>query len=218
LTGDAPAVRPAHRVVLFMDWQNVYMGARDVFGLGGKFHAAGQVYPTTLGQRIVSKYVPEAKRELSEVRIYSGRPDPRKDAHSYAAHMRQCDAWEKSGHVVLRTRQLRYPNGWPKLRAEEKGIDVQLAIDFVMGTLRQDFEIGIIFSTDTDLLPALEGAVEIARREGRPLPEVASWRETGGMGRKRLSISGMPLRCHWLEWADFEAVRDRTDYNVAPGD
>jgi hypothetical protein len=95
---------------------------------------------------------------------------------------------------VIRHRQLRYPKDWPDVDAEEKGVDVQLAIDFVMGIRRADFEIGVIFSTDTDLLPALEATVEIARSEGRPLPEVAAWQGQGGKGRRQLRIPGMPLQ------------------------
>jgi hypothetical protein len=132
--------------------------------------------------------------------------------------MRQCAAWEATGQIVIRTRTLRYPGGWPRNAAEEKGIDVQLAIDFVMGILRQDFDSGVIFSTDTDLLPALEGAVELVRGQGRPLPEVAAWSRAGEKRRRRLNISGTPLRCHWLEWGDYQACEDRTDYNIAaPG-
>jgi hypothetical protein len=37
-----------HRVALFLDWQNVYRGAREAFGLNSKFHTAGQIYPVTL--------------------------------------------------------------------------------------------------------------------------------------------------------------------------
>jgi uncharacterized LabA/DUF88 family protein len=205
-----------HQVVLFIDWQNVYKGSRETFDLKSKFHTQGQVNPVEVGRRIVGKYVPGAKRSLAEVRVYTGRPDPRQDSKTYAAHMRQCAGWEKSGLVVIRHRQLRYPRDWPDARAEEKGIDVQIAIDFVMGIRRADFDIGVIFSTDTDLLPALEAGVEIARAEGRPLPEVAAWRGHGGKGRGQLRISGMPLRPHLLEWADYQACHDDTDYNVAP--
>jgi uncharacterized LabA/DUF88 family protein len=205
------------RLVLFMDWQNVYQGARECFGFGSKFHTFGQVNPVALGERIAGRYSARGKRELSQVRIYTGRPDPRQDPKTHGAHMRQTAAWEATGRVVVRTRTLRYPGGWPKNRAEEKGIDVQLAIDFVMGTLRQDFDVGVIFSTDTDLLPALEGAIELVKGSGRPLPEVASWREPGGKGRRRLNIPGTPLTCHWLEWGDYQACEDNTDYNVKAG-
>jgi hypothetical protein len=119
--------------------------------------------------------------------------------------------------VVLRTRTLRYPGAWPKVDAEEKGIDVQLAIDFAMGLLRDEFDVGVIFSTDTDLLPALEAGVELAAKENRSHPEVAAWGRVGEKGRKRLDLRGTPLRCHWMDWQDYQACEDRTDYNVAPG-
>jgi hypothetical protein len=74
--------------------------------------------------------------------------------------------------------------------------------------------VGVIFSTDTDLLPALEAALEMARRESLTLPEVAAWRDRDGKGRRRLDIKGTPLRCHWLDEDDFRACEDRTDYNI----
>jgi hypothetical protein len=170
-----------------------------------------------IGNRIAGRSVTRMPRRLAEVRVYWGRPDPRQDPRTSAAHLRQCAAWEKVGNVTIRTRTLRYPRRWPQEAAEEKGIDVQLAIDFVMGVLRRDFDVGVVFSTDTDLLPALEAATEIAQREGRSLPEVAAWGQQGVSGRRRLKVAGTELRCHWLAWPDYQACEDRTDYNIAPG-
>jgi hypothetical protein len=62
-----------HRVVLFVDWQNVYKGCRETFDLKGKFHTHGQVNPVEVGRRIVAKYVPGTNRTLAEVRVYTGR-------------------------------------------------------------------------------------------------------------------------------------------------
>ena len=62
-------------------------------------------------------------------------------------------------------RDLRYPAGWPAQPAQEKGIDVALAVDFVMMAARREFDVGVLFSSDTDLVPALEAVV--ALRPGR---------------------------------------------------
>lgn len=53
-------------------------------------------------------------------------------------------------------RPLVYPPDYPSRPAREKGVDVQLAVDFVSGALAGRFDVGIIMSTDTDLYPALE--------------------------------------------------------------
>lgn len=130
------------------------------------------------------------------------------DRRTYAAHMRQCHAWEQSGAVVI-TRPLRYPRRWPEQRAQEKGIDVQLAIDFVAGAIDDAYDTGIICSTDSDLLPALEF---VATRFGRERAETAAWL-AGGKGSE-LRLQRPSTWCHRLELDDYEAVRDPTDYGA----
>ena len=74
------------------------------------------------------------------------------------------------------TRALRYPQTWPTDPAEEKGIDVALAIDFVRFAIYGAYDVGVIMSTDSDLQPALEfvrghksrSALRRRRRLGSP--------------------------------------------------
>ena len=47
------------------------------------------------------------------------------------------------------------PATWPTDPAQEKGIDVALAIDFVRLAITGAYDVGVMMSTDTDLLPAL---------------------------------------------------------------
>ena len=143
---------------------------------------------------------------LHDVRVYTGRPDPEKDLRTYAAHMRQCDAWEAAGARVL-SRPLRYPRGWPAERAQEKGVDITLAIDFVTMAIEREYDVGVIMSTDTDLRPALE--FTSTRPEIRQAA-VAAWRGPGR--RQRLAIPGANLWCHWFDRDDYDAVADLTSY------
>ena len=53
------------------------------------------------------------------------------------------------------TQGLRYPPTWPTDPAQEKGIDVAWAIDFVRLAITGAYDVGVMMSTDTDLLPAL---------------------------------------------------------------
>ena len=71
------------------------------------------------------------------------------------------------------------------------------------------YDIGVIMSTDTDLLPALEFIRN--RYTGIRHVAVAAWRNHGG--NRRLSVPGMNIWCHWLYQTDYEAVSDPTDYN-----
>lgn len=60
------------------------------------------------------------------------RPSRRRDARSDAAHQRQTGRQVSRGDglVTVISRDLRYPPDWPRRSAEEKGIDVALAVDF----------------------------------------------------------------------------------------
>ena len=199
----------SERVVLFVDAQNVYHGARNAFFQSPGSHVEGQIDPSRMGQLISSRGPAGSIRVLHEVRIYTGRPESSKQPRAYGAHMKQCVAWERAGCLVI-PRTLRYPFGWPQRPAEEKGIDVALAIDFVMGAVDGAYDIGVIFSTDTDLRPALE--VVSARFAGMRRAEVAAWRSP--TANRRLSIPGRSIWCHFLDQADYSTVHDPSDYNM----
>ena len=196
----------ASRIAVYIDAQNFYQGARARFFAPGAPRRRGQITPMELGRLLCTRRRNLVERTLEQVRIYTGRPDPNRDPKTYAAHMRQCHTWERSGAVVI-TRPLRYPRDWPRARAEEKGIDVQLAIDFVAGAIDDAYDTGVICSTDTDLLPALEF---VATRYGRERAETAAW-FTGGKGSE-LRLRRPSTWCHRLELPDYEVVRDPTDY------
>ena len=200
-------------IVVYIDAQNFYEGARGRFFGRGAPRRRGQTSPLELARLLCARTSPlqssPTDKALHQVRVYSGRPDPKRDPRTYAAHMRQCAAWERSGAVVI-TRPLRYPRDWPRDRAQEKGIDVQLAIDFVAGAIDDTYDTGIICSTDTDLLPALEF---VATRFGRERAETAAWL-TAGKGSE-LRLRNPSTWCHRLEQTDYDAVRDPTDYGAS---
>jgi hypothetical protein len=125
--------------------------------------------------------------------------------------MRQCTAWEISGATVI-TRPLRYPQNWPRDRAEEKGIDVQIAIDMVMMAIRQELDVAILATTDTDLRPALEAFHALPSGQAATI-EVAAWRSP--TCSKKLQVAGLHVWSHFLEAADYNRIRDTRDYNRA---
>lgn len=198
------------RVVVFLDYQNVYMGAREAFFSLGSPHVDGQVDPWLLGRLLTARGLGE--RALQQVRIYRGRPDAGRDPRGYAAASRQCDTWRRQLGTKVFTRTLRYPFDWPHEKAREKGVDVALAVDFVAMAVRDEYDVGILMSVDTDLKPALEFVCDLSGV--RPRCEVAAWSAPAGHSR-RLSVSGHKVWCHWLGEADHRSVADPTDYGRA---
>ncbi len=197
------------RLVLFIDYQNTYKGAREAFHGWADPPTSGQIDPLRLGELILSKDMYD--HELAGVRVYRGRQDSHREPRGYAANLRQCAAWESSSPLVkVIWRTLRYPRNWPQEKAEEKGIDVALAIDVVVMAVRDEYDVGVVMSTDTDIKPALEA---VASLDGNPYPRVAvaAWSSPTGHSR-RLSIPGHQLWCHWLDQADYQHVADATSY------
>jgi hypothetical protein len=193
------------RVAVFIDYQNVYKGARSAFGLEWDPHMAGQIYPRRLGLKL--KGVGDDERELVAVRVYRGLPSSERDPKSYGAADRQVALWRKQELVTPVTRPLNYRN---PAQPKEKGIDVCIAIDFVMMAMRNEYDVGVLFSADTDLLPALEAVIAI---KSAAACEIAAWKPTG-FHANRLWVKGQGVHCHLLDETDFKHVRDDTDYTV----
>lgn len=206
----------ADKVVVFVDYQNTYMSARRTFFDRNAPATSGQVNPLKLGRYLAQDS--QFDRRLKEVRVYRGIPSAKRDPKGYGAARRQIDAWRQLENVVVFDRPLQYPKDWPDCeeKPNEKGIDVALAIDFVMGGIEHEYDVGILMSLDTDLKPPLEVVAAKKRAWGRPRPEVAAFRRPGSEHSPRLSLSGDNLFCHWIDEAAFERIRDDRDYNVKP--
>lgn len=198
----------ALRLALFIDAQNAYRRAKAALFPNSQDRTDGQFSPIDLGHLIASKGGPGgAPCSLSDVRIYSGRPDGSRERRSYIAHRRQTGRWMSAGATVI-TRPLRYPPAWPNEPAEEKGIDVALAIDVVRLAIGGAYDVGVIMSTDSDLQPAVEFVR--GHNPGQLHVAVAAWGITGQ--DQRLWLPNAFVYCHWLGQNDYNAVADRTKY------
>ncbi len=195
------------RVIVYIDYENVRRGAREAFY--ERWDAppeAGHFDPLSLAVKIVEAGGKGgASRELVEVRVYRGQPHSEKQPTAHAAWERQTTGWQRDPRVHVVHRVLNY-RGWDDgERPREKGVDVALAVDFVADAMRARYDVGILFSADTDLKPALE----FVRGEQRGRTEVAAWRSPFQRGRT-IRLPGM--WCHWLNESVFSDVQDDRDY------
>ena len=140
-------------MAVFVDWQNLYKGARDAFHDDRAPSRLGMVDPVRLGQRLI---------QLSHGR-------------------------------------------------DRELVDVVLAVDFVVMAVTRTYDVGILVSTDTDLVPALEAVVGLGGNRG-PRAEVAAW--TSSRGAPRLRVSQVRLWCHYLRVDDYRGMVDPTDYTI----
>lgn len=129
-------------------------------------------------------------------------PSARRSPVGQAACQRQVRYWNAQSRVRAITRPLKYYGDIPR----EKGIDVLIALEMVLGAVRDEYDVAVLFSGDTDLAPAVEHVLDLGKR-----CEVASWQGRSDQ-RSRLSIPGRRLWCHWLNRHDYDMVEDSADY------
>ena len=196
------------RLAVFIDHQNVYRGARDALGAtDADHHVVGQYDPIKLANLIAERhpsYRGANLRKLVQVNIYSGLPGSSRNPKGYAASRKQFKRWEsatsKSGpKIEVCTRPLDYRTGYPR----EKGIDVLLALDLAFSAADKDFDVVVLFSGDSDLLPALERAHAVG-----VTCEVAAWKGGGRQLPKKDYIKWE----HRLYKRDYEQVHDPFNY------
>ena len=188
--------------MVFIDYQNAHGWARRQFQPVNAHPAVGHVDPLQLARLLAGRR--RRPSTLSGVRIYRGRPSPAHQSTAAAANDRQTANWERSALVTVIRRPLRYPADWPTTAAAEKGIDVALAIDLVALGMDGHYDAAILFSSDTDLMPAIETITQ--RRLGHI--ELATW---SGARRLRFPNSQLPW-CHFVSETEYRSVEDHTDY------
>lgn len=201
------------RVAVFVDYQNCYMSARNVFGWARSHFTYGQIDPILLGQKLVTKSLKvDETRHLHKVNVFRGEPSSRRDPLAHGAMRRQIRAWVGSSLVEPVVRPLKYsrvdqPTDRGRLyRSEEKGIDVLLALSMAMGARNDEYDVAVLFTSDSDLVPAAEAVLDLGKR-----CEVAAWGSPASSSRQ-LRIPNRNVWCHWLDEGDYADVCDPTDY------
>jgi len=199
-------------VAVFIDWQNSYKCAREAFGWEEWPSEYGNYSPLRLA-RVLAEGNGRGRDggALCRVNIHRGLPSQKYDPEGYAANRRQAAAWmaEEPELVVPRLRSLRYSNE-EDVPPREKGIDVELAVCALEWTLKGDCDVAIVFSNDTDLLPAIEA---ISRLKGTSHVETASWCAEGYERRLRPKPA---VYHHEITKELFEWVETRVNYAHRP--
>lgn len=186
------------RIAVLIDYQNVHLVGHGLFGGGQKPYRCVPD-PVRVADLIASRR--QRASVTAAIRVYRGRPDPNHQPKVTAANDAQKAQWERDRRVQVIRRQLNY-RGWPQLPPQEKGIDVAIAVDLMHLALRQQYNALVLFSSDTDLLPALETIVQLRLTH----VEVACW---AGFKSLRFPASNPPKPwCHSLSRDDWQAVID----------
>lgn len=222
------------RTSVILDYQNVHLTAHDVFNPDGE-RWESLIHPMRFSNRAVSDRNARQREgyphaTVSRVIAYRGLPHVDHDWEQHRRALDQATAWRNDGaDIQLRDLKYRYEHGAdgrpvltasgkkiPVGRPKEKGIDVLCALACLREAERDDIDLVILASRDTDLVPVLD---DLYDRRGRDPDryariETVAWldrdaRFTGG------SIRPTAPRRIWntnLGRDAYDASLDRDDY------
>ena len=150
----------------FVDGQNLFQHAKAAFG-----HHHPNYDPVRLHQTIcrAHNWVP------SLVRFYTGVPDASRDPTWHGYWMRRVLALKRAGVVVTTRRlQYRYRDAFDEFGelqqieiAQEKGVDIRIALDIVRLARARQYDVAVIYSQDQDINEVVEEVWDIAREQSR---------------------------------------------------
>jgi uncharacterized LabA/DUF88 family protein len=195
----------------FIDGQNLYQHAKDAFG-----HHHPNFDPIKLHSMVCARqgWTPNL------VRFYTGIPSPRESPMWAGYWSNRVLALKRAG-VLVTTRPLRYrtsyafdENGDQKIVtvAQEKGIDVRLALDIVSCAIKKQFDVAVIYSQDQDLKEVVVDVRDVAATLGRGIKLAFAFPS----GPKATSRRGID-KTDWIhiEQADYDQCLDPRDYRPA---
>jgi uncharacterized LabA/DUF88 family protein len=196
------------RAVAFVDGQNLYHAARKAFGYS---------YPNYDVQALASAVCRTKGWGLAQVRFYTGLADASRDPFWYNFWTAKLAVMGRQGVKVF-TRSVRYRRRIVRLPdgteqdipvAEEKGIDVRIALDVILMALRSEYDVGVIFSQDQDLSEVATDVPIIAQQQGRWIKLACAY----PVGPGSHNLRGV----NSTDWIEIDAVTyndclDRRDY------
>lgn len=201
------------RAVTFVDGQNLYHAAKAAFGY---------TYPNYDVQKLSAEICRLRGWGLQQARFYTGVPDRSDNAfwHDFWNHklaiMGRRGVRLFSRSLRYRNRRIRLPDGSEQtfLYAEEKGIDVRIAIDVIRMAHHREYDVAVIFSQDQDLSEVADEIRVIASEQDRWI-KVASAFPVSPVVPKQRGID----KTDWIpiERNLYDACLDPRDYRgIAP--
>ena len=220
---------PPLRTAIIIDYQNVHLVGHEAFPSTRYLERhESLVDPLLFAQQLI-KARNERQRPgfppamLREVWVYRGLPSSEYDSVDNARSLAQQHHWERDPRVHVTLRPLRYrverdATGRPIrdvngnvtiIEKREKGVDVLCALALVREAARDDIDLVILASHDSDLEPAIDEAREL----GSAKIEAFRWDSPDAFAYQlRSSDRTRPIWCTKLDEVAFRASRDLTPY------
>ena len=200
-----PAIK---RAVAFIDGQNLFHSAREAFG-----YTHPNYDPARLSRVVCERH----GWRCDGVRFYTGLPDAAEQPlwHHFwvakGARMGRDGVNVFMRPLAYRNVKIRLPDGTPHIfpAAQEKGIDVRIALDLIRLAHQRVFDVAVIFSRDNDLSEAAEEIRAISEDQIRWI-KLASAYPYGPAVRRNHGID----KTDWIriDRATYDACIDPRDY------
>jgi uncharacterized LabA/DUF88 family protein len=197
------------KTLVLYDGQNLYHLARDAWAPHPHVSGSPYGYPAYDVEKLATALVNRKPgRQLSEIRFYTGIPDPWRGASEAF--------WQGFWNNKLRylgSRGIYVYRGRVK-NGQEKGVDVTIAVDLIERTYKRQYDVAIIVSQDFDFGSAIRLAKEIAHGQGRKLTFESAFPYSATAVR-RMSARGIP-GTEWvhIDKVTYDACIDPTDYRA----
>lgn len=203
------AVEPdIKQTVVFFDGQNLFHHARAAFGC---------TYPDYSPLALAVRICKGRGLTLHEIRFYTGMPDPNRDpfwSHFWSAKllaMSRAGIKTFSRPLRYRKKTLQISDGieYESVVAEEKGIDVRIALDVIRMARRNLLDVALLFSQDQDFSEVADKVRALAREQERWI-KIACAFPSSPTASNKLGIQ----KTDWIriDQATYEACRDPRDY------
>lgn len=204
-----PAVK---RTVAFFDGQNLYHHARAAFGYS---------YPNYSALALASLICRNKGFHLHQIRFYTGIPTQHADPLWNAFWSAKLRTMSRMG-IKTFSRPLRYRQKTIKLSqgieysfpvAEEKGVDVRIALDVVRMARKRELDVALLFSQDQDFSEVADEIREIAEEQRRWIKIACAFPSSRSSSNK-LGIQ----KTDWIpiDRATYDACLDPHDYRPKP--
>ncbi|CED92175.1 MULTISPECIES: NYN domain-containing protein [Actinomyces] len=220
------------RVVVVMDYQNVHLTAHGIFVPDRQLWEA-LISPMNFARTAVRRRNDKQRSgfppgELAAVYAFRGLPNSAYDSAQHRRATAQAHQWRQEGAIV-ELRDLKYDyqrqaDGTPATNihgrkiptgpGREKGVDVLVALTCMRQAQRNDIDVVILASRDTDLVPVLDTLVDM-RKENAAIAKIETVAWFDSEQRKGGSLRPTGGRRVWntnMDRACFEASLDRHDY------
>lgn len=178
------------RTSIVIDYQNIHLVGWEACRnkVGPKHECA--IHPLRFALELLSARNANQRpgfspAQLADVWVYRGLPQAEYDPEQNSWNLAQQATWESDSRVHVTHRPLRYQaryagystqsgataggrqretgsdGRWLYVSRQEKGIDVLCALRLVTEAAREDIDLVILASHDTDLEPALDHAIDV---------------------------------------------------------